>query len=241
MSLILSSDKTDFVTTFPSPLILEGEHELALVNLETYHSIPNVEEGASDTFSYSVDGGIRWIKITIPEGSYELDEIERFIYDKLKRKRHWDETNDVSFILVKGNLNTLKCELSITDRRFEVDFSPLTSIGKILGFEPKKYEFGHHVGTNTVNILNVNSILVHCDLISGSYVGGQAQPTLYSFFPNSAPGFKITVSPHNLIYLPVTKNVVHSIRVWLTDQADRPLNLRGETLTMRLHLRKKIN
>lgn len=241
MSLILSSNKTDFVTTFPTPLILEGDHELALVNLETYNSIPNVVEGVTDSFTYSADGGNTWIKIVVPEGSYELDEIQKFIYGKLKESKHWNSAENSSYILIEGNLNTLKCELTITDRRLKVDFSEGTSLAKIFGFEAKVYEYGWHEGTNTVNILNVNSILVHCDLISGSYVDGAAQPTLYSFFPGVSPGYKVVSSPHNLIYLPVTKNVVYSIRIWLTDQTDKPINLRGETLTIRLHLRKVKN
>jgi len=237
MSLIFSSDTTDFVTTFSTPLTLQEEHEIALVNLETYHSFPNVEVGTS--FTYSVDGGTVWKKILVPEGSYELAEIENFIHKELKRRNDWNRTNDVSHILVTGNLNTLKCELSIRDRRYKVDFRESASVGKIFGFEPEVYDFGTHVGANTANVLSVNAILVHCDVVGDSYVNGTAQATLYSFFPNVPPGYKIVESPHNLIYLPIKRNVVHSIRLWLTDQADRPLNLRGETVTLRLHVRKR--
>ena len=238
MSLILSSNKTDFVTNFPAPLILEGDHEIALVSLETYNSIPNVIKDETDSFTYSADGGNSWITIVVPEGSYELSEIQKFIYTKLKENKHWNDAKNESYILIEGNINTLKCELIITDGRLQVDLSEKTTLGKIFGFEANRYAQGRHEGTNTVNILSVNSILVHLDLISGSYVDGTAQPTIYSFFPNVSPGYKVVSAPHNLIYLPVTKNIVYSIRVWLTDQTNRPINLRGETLTLRLHLRK---
>ena len=81
-----------------------------------------------------------------------------------------------------------------------------------------------------VNILTINSILVSIDIISGSYVNGSTQPTIYSFFPN--------VSPHNLLYLPITADTIHSITIWLTDQNGNELNLRGENLSMRFHLRE---
>jgi hypothetical protein len=240
MSLIFSSSETDFVTNFATPIVLsEGDHELALVNLETYNSIPNIQTGLADSFTYSVNSGKTWATIVIPEGSYELDEIEKYIYKELKTRKHWDATNDVSFIFVRGNLSTLKCELTITDRRIKVDFSAPASVGStIFGFEQRIYENGSHVGVNTVNILSVNAVLVHCDAVGNSYVDGSNKPTLYSFFPNVAPGYKIVEAPHNLIYLPITRRVLHSIRIWLTDQSDHPLNLRGETLTMRLHLRR---
>ena len=78
-----------------------------------------------------------------------------------------------------------------------------------------------------VNILTINSILVNIDIISGSYVNGSTQPTIYSFFPNVSPGYKIIENPHNLLYLPITADTIHSIAVWLTDQQGNELNLRG--------------
>jgi len=62
-----------------------------------------------------------------------------------------------------------------------------------------------------VNILGVNSILVNIDIISGSYVNGQRYPTIYSFFPGVSPGYKITETPANLVYLPVTLDAIYSM------------------------------
>ena len=50
-----------------------------------------------------------------------------------------------------------------------------------------------------VNILTINSILVNIDIISGSYANGFTQPTIYSFFPDVSPGYKIIENPHNLL------------------------------------------
>ena len=49
--------------------------------------------------------------------------------------------------------------------------------------------------------MNVNSILVHCNIIHSSYMCGTHAPVAYNFFPNVTPGQKILESPHNLIYL----------------------------------------
>ena len=44
-----------------------------------------------------------------------------------------------------------------------------------------------------VNILTINSILVNIDIISGSYVNGSTQLTIYSFFPKiSLSGIKLS-------------------------------------------------
>ena len=58
-----------------------------------------------------------------------------------------------------------------------------------------------HASKNLVNIMSVNSILVHCNIIHSSYMRGTQAPVAYNFFPNSAPGQKILEALHNLIYL----------------------------------------
>ena len=47
-----------------------------------------------------------------------------------------------------------------------------------------------------VNIMSVNSILVHCNIIHSLYMRGQQAPVVYNFFPNAAPGQKILEAPH---------------------------------------------
>ena len=89
-----------------------------------------------------------------------------------------------------------------------------------------------------VNILTTNSILVNIDIISGNYVNCSTQPTIYSFISNVSPGYKIIENPHNLLYLQITADTIHSITIWLTDQNGDELHLRGENLSMRFHLRE---
>ena len=85
--------------------------------------------------------------------------------------------------------------------------------------------------------MNVNSIPVHCNIHS-SYMCGTQAPLAYNFFPNVAPGQKILEAPHNLIYLPVTVDVISTLSVWLTDQHGKLLDLHGEELIIRFHLRE---
>ena len=120
----------------------------------------------------------------------------------------------------------------------EVDFRRYNSINILLGFDSKLYTSGFNESENMVNILTINSLLVNIDIISGSYVNGSEEPTIYSFFPNVSPGYKIIENPHNLLYLPITADTIHSSTIWLTDQNGDELNLRGENLSMRFHLRE---
>ena len=75
--------------------------------------------------------------------------------------------------------------------------------------------------------MSVNSILVHCNIIHSSYMRGTQTPVAYNFFPNAALGQTILEAPHNLIYLPVTVDVISTLSVWLTDQHGELLDLHG--------------
>lgn len=65
------------------------------------------------------------------------------------------------------------------------------------------------------------------------------QPMIYSFFPEVAPGHKIVEKPAHLKYLPVTMDTIANLRTYVTDQDGKPLDLRGEVLTIRFDIREK--
>ena len=236
--IILSSDKTNFNTRFNPKLELDEKkkYEIALVNLETYYSFPNIDE-TNNTFVYSPDNGNSWEKIKIPEGSYEIDDINNAIQHEMEKRTHYDEINEDYYINIAPNTNTLKSVL-ILEKGYQVDFNHQNSLAKVLGFTGTKYTEGFHESENVVDILRINSILVNIDIISGSYVNGTTKSTIYSFFPDVSPGYKIIESPVNLVYLPITLNTIDSLNVMITDQDYHLLNLRNEKLTMRFHIRE---
>ena len=69
-------DNCHIETDFSPPLELDKnkEYEMALVNLETYWSFPNITE-KNNLFRYS--NGSEWVDIKIPKGAYELMQINK--------------------------------------------------------------------------------------------------------------------------------------------------------------------
>ena len=100
--------------------------------------------------------------------------------------------------------------------------------------------YGYNKSQEIVSITKVNSVLVNINIISGSNVNGNQSPVIYSFNPNKvSPGYKIDERPNpKLIYFPVNTLAINSIRIWLTDQNNNLIDLRGETVTISLHLRE---
>ena len=64
------------------------------------------------------------------------------------------------------------------------------------------------------------------------------QSDWWMFFPDVSPGEKIIESPRNLIYLPITSSgSIPRIEISVLDQNGDPIDFRGETITIRLHIR----
>lgn len=227
IQIYISGNESKIVTVFDQPIKLDpkAQYELALLNLETYYSFPNIDT-TNNIFEYRQGDTGEWKHLEIPTGSYEISAIGELICKATK-----DE------ITIEPNLNTLKCIL-IVKETYEVNFAAKGSIASVLGFESKIYKIGTHIGEHSVNILKINSILVHTDIITSTYQDGRMEPIIYSFFPNVSPGEKIVAVQQNLIYAPVTTDTIYRMTTWLTDQDNIRLDLRGETITIRFHLRE---
>ena len=128
----------------------------------------------------------------------------------------------------------------MVEAKFKVRFDVPNSLASVLGFKQDiVYGVGRHASEKPVNIMSENSILVHCNITHSSYLRGTQAPVVYNFFPNAAPGQKILEAPPNLIYLPVTVDIISTLSVWLRDQDGELLDLRGEKLAIRFRLRER--
>ena len=230
--VILSDNKSRIQSNFNNPIHFSSDckHEIGLISLESYYSFPNVDE-KNNLFKYRKDQKTEWKIITIPVGCYELKNINEVIQREIKN--NGGKKDD---IIIQPNQNTFQCILTIKDP-YEVDFTIDNSLRTILGFDKNIYKSGRHSSEHPVNILRVNSILVHCNLIGSSYLNGIEEPIIFSFFPDVSPGDKIVIRPNKVIYLPLIINVISQMTVWLTDQNNELLNLRGEELTIKFHIR----
>ena len=231
MSFIVSSNKPEFKYSINPPIKLEkdGEHEIALLSIDMYHSTPNIDN-SNNKFIYKYHD--KEFKIIFPVGSYEIKAINDYIQEQLIKNKHKE------LFTIEANATTLKCTIHIKKDDIKIHFNRNQSLNVLLGYGKEIIKgIGKHEGQNIVKILSVNSILVNCDIIEGSYLNGIQKPVLYSFFPDVPPGYKLNEKPSTPVYLPVTIPSINSIRIWLTDQDHNPLNVRGEEITIRIHLK----
>ena len=241
-TLTLSSSTTDFVTYLDHPIELEvnRKYEAAFLSLFTYNTIPNVT-GENNEFQYY--NGVEWRIIKLPVGAYEISEINNEIQRQMIQNDDYDKDNNSFYTDISYTKPTSKSTINIKHDDYIVKFSNLNSIGSILGFGKIEIKKGFHESINVINIEPVNAILVHCNIISGSYVNGHLSQVIHSFTPNVSPGYKIIETPRpQLIFYPVNNcTKIFEIRIWLTDQDNGPINLSGETITVTIRIQPASN
>ena len=85
-SIVVSDNKTRCKAWFKPPIQLDKKknYDIALINLETYQSFPNIDR-SNNCFSYSPGANAPWVDIIIPEGSYHVEDINDFIQREMRK------------------------------------------------------------------------------------------------------------------------------------------------------------
>lgn len=215
---------------FPPVLLKQHkEWEAALLDFATYNSIPNISEELNNKlhFMKSLNETTHEI-VELKTGAYEITDINRELQSLLGK----------GVIELKANNNNLRSELKC---KYFIDFAQPESIGELLGF-PKTSSLLEpgvmHTSPLTVNINKINAINITCNIVQGSYKDGSNGHILHTFYPSVPPGFKIVEKPHNLIYLPLNTTRLSDIVLNVLDQDGNLVDFRGETITLRLHIRQ---
>ena len=226
LTLSLTSKSSVLKAGYFPPIELDGEYELGLIELLTFNSIPNIDLGCNKFYTRDARNSLEVTEL--PTGSYEIEDIERALQEKLKEKK-------IDSIL-RPNNNTLK---SIVHCSHSIDFRPADSIASLLGFKPQILEaYKYHESDLPVTILKVNTLRVECNITSSAYHNHNRVHTIHEFFPAVPPGYKIIEIPRQIIYLPVNVSSIDQIQLYIVDQDGNLINFRGETISIRLHLRR---
>jgi len=222
--LTLSHHTNTLSCDFFPPIFLSRnkDYEIGLLSFTAYNSVPNIDD-KNNLFHY--DGGV----IEIPVGNYEFETIASYLKEELAKE-------DIEFNLI-GNTNTFKTEMLSS---VDIDVTQPRSVGKILGFVPAIYASNaQHISPDIVNIFQVSHFDIQCSIARGSYVNGTPSHSLHIFSPTVPAGFLINELPQQVIYVPVDRDIIENITINICDQDGNLVNFRGETVTVRIHIREK--
>ena len=122
LTLTLSGKSTVLAANyFPAIDLSDDDYELGLVIFETYHTIPNVNN-SNNKFYFTKDD----VEITIPEGSYEVRDINEFLKRAILRKTpHRDALETVDVLSCAVTLRTMTPMMMMITVRMEIpDYAP---------------------------------------------------------------------------------------------------------------------
>lgn len=166
-------------------------------------------------------------------GSYEFEELITHIQNKLKES-HLDTHARVDISVDK---RTLKCHLE-SNRTIVFDSSKNT-IGSLLGFKNGTLNVNiKHRSEGMANIMPTNVIRLETNITGGSYANDKRNRGLHEFYPSVGIGYKVVEKPKTVIYLPVSERCISQFIVRLVDQNGDLVDFRGETITLRIHIRR---
>jgi hypothetical protein len=228
--LVLSKNSSDFVTPIYPPMQLEpNKWSIGLRNFTVYNNISNIDL-TNNLFRYSIDSGTTWKLITLTPGAYEIATINSEIVRLMA-------ANGDAGITILPDTVTFGTIIEITPATYRVDFTIANSIRTVLGFDAGILSTGRNTSQNEADIININIILINCDIVSNSYVNGSPFPCIYSFPFNVDTGFRFVEQPTNILYLPLNTFNISSIRIWVTDQNGKSIKFGTQELTCTLHFK----
>lgn len=218
ITLTITGDSSEINTYFYPPITLDEKYECGLLYFSTFNSIPNITKNNNSLICGDE-------KIEIPYGMYSLEDINDYLANL--------KTCKIELI---SNNNTLTCSVFCNK---DINFNIENSIAPLLGF-PKTILKANkrHTSSDPVHILPVTLIRIECDLVQGSFTNGKPSHVLYEFVPNVPPGYQFIEAPKQILYYPIQKKYLSSVKIRLTDLEGKTIDFQNEKIHLSLHLRK---
>lgn len=169
--------------------------------------------------------------IKIPTGSYELDDIVKYL------TKTFAVMVPDGFLHIEINKNVLKCELKCSSRVYFS--SEINTIGSLLGFKDGLLESNElHISEDIIRINSINVVKIETNITTGAYSNDKLMRTLHEFYPSVDIGYKLVEVPNQVIYLPIAVRSIHNFVVRIVDQDNNLVDFRGETITLRVHIKR---
>lgn len=171
--------------------------------------------------------------VELPTGSYELEDIMRTLDELLSTIKNRSSIS----LNIHVNKNTLTTEITPNAC---IDFTPKGSIGTVFGFKNNRILDADvtHKSDGVIKINPVNALRIECNITAGAYSNNSIVHTIHEFYPSVPAGYKIVEVPRNVIYLPVIEKNIHNLTVRVVDQDNKLVSFQGETISLRLHIKR---
>lgn len=231
----VTDTSSHIVREYDDGIKLCSAYEVGLKSLVTYNTIPNISpEKKNDIFLLKKVDSVSGLKLTIPKGTYELEDLISFISTHPEVKAI--EPN----LKLTLNKNTLR--VSLYTENCLVDVPPPTvgsCVLTMLGFGYDTYMPKIvHTAAAPVDIMPINTVKVRCNMIGSNYDNlKRGDNTIYEFPLNSEVGEKIIERPNTIAYYTVITDNIFTLVLSVVDQDNNLIDFCGEKLSLCLEFR----
>ena len=242
----VSADGSQFEVQLQEPLSIPAEAIGTTISVEeatVWWSVPNIITGENDLMRITYNDGVNppvTYNITIPQGLYDLTGLNQAIERELT---NLSAPTSPTLISLSPDDATQRVELQANYTGVSVDFTIAQSFRFILGFNsavvgPSTIAPQVYIADNVAQFNSVNYFLIHSD-ISGKGIrfNNNYNQTIAQVLIDVAPGSQIVSKPFN----PARTSAEElngsrrtNLRMWLTDDVNRPVNTNGETWSARI-------
>ena len=212
-----TNESNRFVYQFTDKLNLKKPNKnIALANLSIYYIWKNIKsEYNNNKFKISVP---TWNdEFDLPDRSYSVSNIQVY-FEYIIKKHETIADNPTVQIYVNEIKNRIVFQIN-TGYKLEL----LTEETMQLLGSSKNVIDKNKDGEIVPRLETVEVVLVHCNLVNNNYQ--QVSKVLFTFVSNKTFGQLITITPHSPTMLKITNAEFSFIKIWFTDQYNRPLEI----------------
>ena len=218
---------------------------VSVEDADVWWTVPNISPEKNNNKLYitgpDVSDVVQNFVITIPKGLYDVSSLSESVQRELENSNA--KVDPEPLITLYGDPSTQRVELRLAYDTVSIDFTQSDTPRDILGFNsqivgPFVTAPDNILGDYVASFNQVNSFLLHCDLVKEGILYNSNYYQIISKIP-------ITVPPGSLInyqpYHPPKSNAQDLagsrrsvVRVWLTDEKNNPVDTNGEDYNVRL-------
>ena len=196
-----------------------GQKTVALSNLSIYYTWKNIKSSYNNN-KFKISAPTWREEFELPDGSYSVSDIQDYFEYILKK--HSESVDNPS---IRINVNKIESGITfkIKNGYYLELLTPETM--KLLGSAENKITKDKN-SKNVPHLEIVELVLVHCNLVNNNYQ--QHLRILYTFVPNKTFGSLLEISPQNHVFLKTFNSEFREIKIWLTDQINKPLEVKDK-------------
>ena len=212
-----TNEPNRFMYQFTNKLNLKNPNKnIALANLSIYYTCKNVKSKYNNS-KLKISAPTWNDKFDLPDGPYSVSDIQDY-FEYIIKKHETIADNPPVQIYVHKIKNRIVFKVK-TGYKLELLSEEIV---QLLG-SSKKVIDKNKDGEIVPRLETVEVVLVHCNLVNNNYQ--QASKALFTFVPNKQFGQLIAITPHSSKLLKTTNVEFSFIKIWFTDQNNRPLEI----------------